>query len=166
MKHSLDIEDFKIKARLLKIEIDDSGNSKDYGQFIRYKLLDEPQERPARDYTMSKKQRKYSFEKIEERLSHNKVVYSTAEIASEFEKIKKENIETPDLKLTLEPWQIEKDTMTGIYVRLDIGQSKTGVIKIPDYKIDSLENGNYEVFINHKDFFISWTKRINLKVNL
>lgn len=153
MKHSLDIEDFKIKARLLKIEIDDSGNSKDYGQFIRYKLLDEPQERPARDYTMSKKQRKYSFEKIEERLSHNKVVYSTAEIASEFEKIKKENIETPDLKLTLEPWQIEKDTMTGIYVRLDIGQSKTGVIKIPDYKIDSLENGNYEVFINHKDFF-------------
>lgn len=153
MKYSLDLQDFKIKARLLKIEIDDNGNSKDYGQFIRYKLLDEPQERPARDYTMSKKQRKYSFEKIEERLTHNKVVYSTSEIGSEFEKIKKENKEVPDLKLTLEPWQIEKDTLTGIYVRLDIGQSKTGVIKIPDYKIDALDNGHYEIFINHKDFF-------------
>ena len=50
---------------------------------INFKLLDMPQERPARDYTLNKKRRIYNEENILERVEHNdpKIVYSLLEIA-------------------------------------------------------------------------------------
>lgn len=147
MRQSIDIEDFKNKAKLLNLEIDFSK------KYATYKLLDFEQKRPARDDSMSQKKRKYSLENISERLTHNKVVYSLSEVVSEFQKIKAEKKDNPDLKLIIEPWQIKKDTMTGIYIEVEYGSRQTGLIKIPDYKMDKLDNGNYEIYINKKDYF-------------
>ncbi|GAB2022665.1 relaxase/mobilization nuclease domain-containing protein [Pseudolactococcus yaeyamensis] len=147
MKHAKDIEEFKTKAKLLNVGIDFSG------KYAKYKLLDFPQQRPARDDSMSNKKRKYSLENIAERLTHNQVVYNLAEVVSEFQKIQDEKISNPDIRLVVEPWQIKKDTMTGIYVEVEYGRRQKGLIKIPDYKIDRLNNGNYEVYINKADYF-------------
>lgn len=147
MKQSTNIDDFKNKAKLLNLNIDFSK------KYATYKLLDFEQKRPARDDSMSKKKRKYSLDNISERLTHNKVVYSLSEVVSEFQKIQDDKKENPDVRLVIEPWQIKQDTMTGVYIEVEYGIRKTGLIKIPDYKMDKLDNGNYEIFINNKDYF-------------
>ena len=49
---------------------------------------------------------------------------------------KKEKEELPDLTFIIEPWQIEKDTMTGIYVEIAYGRYETGIVKIPDFMLE------------------------------
>ena len=61
LKHSLSLEDFEQKAAALNLQIDFSG------KFVKYKLLDQPQQRNVRDDTLSKKGL-YSLEKIKERI--------------------------------------------------------------------------------------------------
>lgn len=147
MKQSTNIDDFKNKARLLNLDVDFSK------KYATYKLLDFEQKRPARGDSMSKKKRKYSLENISERLSHNKVVYSLSEVVSEFQKIQDDKKENPDVRLVIEPWQIKQDTMTGVYIEIEYGSRQMGLIKIPDYKMDKLDNGSYEIHINNKDYF-------------
>ena len=64
IKHSTSWDDFKIKAAALDIEIDSNHFSKEYDQVINYRLKDFPQERWVRDYTLNKKRRSFSLEKI------------------------------------------------------------------------------------------------------
>ncbi len=65
-----------------------------------------------------------------------KAVYGVLEIAQKFEEQKKEKEELPDLTFIIEPWQIEKDTMTGIYVEIAYGRYETGIVKIPDFMLE------------------------------
>lgn len=60
LKHSASWEDFLLKSKQLNISVDPNHRSKEYGNVINSKLLDMPQERPARDYTLNKKRRNYS----------------------------------------------------------------------------------------------------------
>lgn len=155
LKHSLSWEDFLAKAKQLNLSVDPNHQSKEYGKVINFKLLDMPQERPARDYTLNKKRRIYNEENILERVEHNdpKIVYSLLEIAKKYSEEKAEKEALPDLVFTIEPWQIEKDTMTGIYVQFSFGRYETGIVKIPDFMLEPKEAGRYEVHFNYKDTF-------------
>ena len=159
LKHSTSWDDFLIKAKLLSIEVDPNHKSKEYGQVINYKLLDIPQKRPARDYTLNKKHRIYNEENILERTSKNDpdAVFHVSEIAQKYAEQKAEKEELPDLTFVIEPWQIQKDTMTGIYVEVAYSRYETGVIKIPDYKLDQRNDGRYEAHFNYKDTFYFWS---------
>ncbi|WP_195957999.1 relaxase/mobilization nuclease domain-containing protein [Enterococcus gallinarum] len=155
LNHSISWEDFLVKAKLLNLAVDPIHKSKEYGKVINYKLLDLPQERPARDYTLNKKRRSYNEEKIRERTSKNdpKAVCGVLEIAKKYEEQKKEKEELADLTFIIEPWQIEKDTMTGIYVEIAYGRYETGIVKIPDFMLEKKEDGRYEAHFNYKDTF-------------
>lgn len=159
LKHSTSWDDFLIKAAALSIEVDPNHKSKEYGQVINYKLLDMPQKRPARDYTLNKKHRIYNVENILERTSKNdpKAVFQVGEIIQKYSEHKAQKEELPDLTFIIEPWQIERDTMTGIYVEVAYGRYEKGVVKIPDYKLDQREDGRYEVHFNYKDTFYFWS---------
>lgn len=158
LTHSTSWDDFLIKARLLQVSIDPDHTSKEYGQVTNYQLLDLPQKRPARDYTLNKKQRLYNKENILDRVSKNDplAVFNTLEIAQKYLEQKEEKEELPDLKFVIEPWQIQRDTATGIYVEIAYGRYETGVVKIPDYRLDQLKNGQYEAHFNYKDIFYFW----------
>lgn len=155
LRHSINFEDFKQKAHALNIQVDELHKSKDYGQVINYQLTDFPQQRPARDYTLNKKSRKYSFDKLVERFENNHIegVYHVEQIKQAFQDEHQKIEQEPDLEFVIQPWQIEKDTMNAIYVRVEYGRYEEGVIKIPDYKLDKLEDGSYKAYFKNKDSF-------------
>lgn len=155
IKHSTSWDDFKIKAAALDIEIDSNHFSKEYGQVINYRLKDFPQERWVRDYTLNKKRRSFSLEKIVAQSEKNNPAGSLAawEIKTAFEKFQKEKEALPDIEVIIPPEQIESKSMTGIYIEIDYGRFERGTIKIPDYKLDLQEDGSYKAYINYKDSF-------------
>ncbi|HBI2077907.1 TPA: hypothetical protein I0H43_RS13545 [Enterococcus faecalis] len=108
---------------------------------INFKLLDMSQESPVRDYTLNKKRRICNEENIIERVEHNnpKIVYSLLEIAQKYSEEKAEKESLPDLTFTIEPGQIEKDTMTGIYVQFSYGRYEIGIVKIVGSKTNLLK---------------------------
>lgn len=158
LTHSTNWEDFLVKARLLNVSVDPNHQSKEHGQVINYKLLDLPQIKVARDYTLNKKQRLYNKENILDRISKNDpvAVFHSADIAQKYQEQKEEKESLPDLTFVIEPWQIQRDTMTGIYVEVAYGRYETGVVKIPDYRLDQREDGKYEARFNYKDTFYFW----------
>lgn len=147
------LEDFLSKATLLKIDVNFSR------KFATYCLRDFPQERSARDTTLLTKKerqnehRKYSYEGIIERIAQNTIQLSEREFLEQWHNFQNDKIKFPEIKCLVEPWQIEKETMTGIYVRVKMGKRNTGLVKIPDYKFDQLPDGNFEVFITTRDQF-------------
>lgn len=152
LKHSTSWDDFLLKASALNVEVDFNHQSKEYGQVVNYKLLDMPQKRPARDYTINKKHRIYNVENIIERTSKNndEAVFHVGEIIKKYSEHKAQKEALPDMTFIIEPWQIEKDTTTGIYVEIAYGRYEKGVIKIPDYKLDQRKDGRYEAHFNYK----------------
>ncbi|MGV8976360.1 relaxase/mobilization nuclease domain-containing protein [Lactococcus lactis] len=126
LRHALNFEDFKQKAQALHIQIDEKHQSKDYGRVINYQLMDFPQKRSVRDYTLNKKNRSYSLEKIMERLkeNHEEGVYRVEEINQAFQKEQKQKAQEPDLEFVIQTWQIERDTIHGVYVRVNMGVMK------------------------------------------
>ncbi|MDN3202072.1 relaxase/mobilization nuclease domain-containing protein [Enterococcus faecalis] len=160
LKHSTSWDDFLKKAKLLQLSVDSNHQSKEYGQVINYQLLDKEQKRPARNYTLNQKHRIYNKESIIERISKNdpKIVYHLEEVAEKYNEYKQEKESLPDLKVIIEPWQIEKDTLTGIYVEINYGRYEKGVIKIPDYRLEKRKGGGYEAYFNYKDVFYFWSE--------
>ncbi len=72
LDHSSTLEDFKIKAAALNLDVDFSG------KWTTYKLLDEPQLKSTRSRTLDRSKsgkesqyNKYNIERIQERLSRN-----------------------------------------------------------------------------------------------
>ncbi|MGV8956319.1 hypothetical protein ACN9TB_00945 [Lactococcus lactis] len=53
----------------------------------------------------------------------------------------------------IQPWEIERDTIHGVYVRVEYGRYEEGVIKIPDYQLDKLEDGSYKAYFKNRDAF-------------
>ena len=146
LKHSLSLEDFKHKAAALDLQIDFSG------KFVKYKLLDQPQQRNVRDDTLSKKGL-YSLEKIKERISKNQLVFDVEELKEQYQESKEKTANDFELKLEVESWQVEQESKQGIYVQMDMGALNSGTILIPSHKVDKNENGNYTIYIKEKDYF-------------
>lgn len=63
------------------------------------------------------------------------------EIAQKYSEEKAEKDSLPDLVFTIEPWQIERDTMTGIYVQFSYGRYDTGIVKILDFMLEQKAGG-------------------------
>lgn len=146
LKHSLSLEDFKQKAAALDLQIDFSG------KFVKYKLLDQPQQRNVRDDTLSKKGL-YSLEKIKERISKNQLVFDVEELKAQYQESKEKTANDFELKLEVESWQVEQESKQGIYVQMDMGALNSGTILIPSHKVDKNEDGNYTIYIKEKDYF-------------
>lgn len=146
LKHSLSLEDFKHKAAALDLQVDFSG------KFVKYKLLDQPQQRNVRDDTLSKKGL-YSLEKIRERISKNQLVFDVEELKEQYQESKEKTANDFELKLEVESWQVEQESKQGIYVQMDMGALNSGTILIPSHKVDKNEDGNYTIYIKEKDYF-------------
>lgn len=146
LKHSLSLEDFKHKAAALDLQVDFSG------KFVKYKLLDQPQQRNVRDDTLAKKGL-YSLEKIRERISKNQLVFDVEELKEQYQESKEKTANDFELKLEVESWQVEQESKQGIYVQMDMGALNSGTILIPSHKVDKNEDGNYTIYIKEKDYF-------------
>lgn len=146
LKQSLSLEDFKEKGAALDLQIDFSG------KYVKYKLIDEPQQRNVRDDTLSKKGT-YSLKQIIDRIALNEVVLDVSEMKEQYQtqKVKAEN--DFELKLTVEAWQVEQESKQGIYVQMDYGALNSGTILVPAHKVDKQEDGNYTIYIKERDYF-------------
>lgn len=146
MKHSLDQKDFFQKARALDLRIDTSR------KYVTYQLTDQPQQRPVRDRTLSKKG-KYSLEKLQESFATNEVVYNLENVKDRYEeeKIKKE--EDFELKITIEPWQITHLTAASIHIPITFGLDRKGTVSIPSRMLDQNDNGRFTAYLKRNDFF-------------
>ena len=150
LKHSTSLEDFKVKAKALDLNVDYSG------KFVKYRLtvpLDgKLQERNTRDDILSKR-RKYSLENILKRLDQNQVTFDLLEIKDRYQKEERERSSDFEVKLEVEDWQVKQETSRGIYLEMEFGVNQTGTILIPARQGDKLENGSYEIYLKQKDFF-------------
>ncbi|WP_375708938.1 relaxase/mobilization nuclease domain-containing protein [Streptococcus dysgalactiae] len=146
LKHATSLEDFKEKAKALNLSVDFSG------KHVTYRLLDSEQERNTRDSGLSKRGG-YSLVAIEKRTSKNKVGYPLETIKSEYDKLLKAKENDFEMHLTIDPWQIKSETLTGIYLEVDYGLSNKGLIKIPRRQLDELEDGKFDIFIKKSDYF-------------
>lgn len=146
LKHSLSLEDFKQKAKVLDLQIDFSG------KFVKYQLTDQPQKRRVRDDTLSKKGR-YSLEQIKEQVEKNQLVYDVSEIKERYQETKSEIDNDFELKLSVASWQVEQESKQGIYLQMDYGALNSGTILVPAHKVDKTEDGNYTIYIKEKDYF-------------
>lgn len=146
LKHSTSLEDFKSKAQALNLNVDFSG------KYAKYKLLDKEQKRNTRDSSLSKKGR-YSLESVEKQIAKNEVVYNLDEIKSEYDKLQREKADDFEIRVKIEPWQVEAKTETGIYLQMQYGIANQGTVKIPSRLVDELEDGSFDIFIKKSDFF-------------
>ncbi|KAF0052067.1 relaxase/mobilization nuclease domain-containing protein [Streptococcus agalactiae] len=145
-KHATSLEDFKQKAKALNLAVDFSG------KHVTYRLLDSDQERNTRDTALSKRGG-YSLSTIESIVTRNKVTHSLESITSEYDKVVKAKANDFEMRLTIEPWQVKSETLTGIYLEVDYGLANQGLVKIPRRQVDPLENGKFELFLKKSDYF-------------
>ena len=146
LKHSTSLADFQEKAKVLGLAVDFSG------KYAKYKLLDKEQKRNTRDSTLSKKGR-YSLEQIEERIAKNEIVHPLESIKDEYDKEQAEKAEDFEIRVKIEPWQVEHETNTGIYLQMQYGIANQGTVKIPSRLVDKQEDGSFDIFIKKSDFF-------------
>ncbi len=146
LKHSTSLDDFQDKAKALNLAVDFSG------KYAKYKLLDQEQKRNTRDSTLSKKGR-YSLEQIRERLAKNEIVHPLEKIKTEYDKQQAEKAEDFEKRVKIEPWQVEYETDSGIYLQIQYGIANQGTVKIPNRLIDKQEDGSFDIFIKKSDFF-------------
>ena len=148
LEHSLDLDDFKTKAKALNLAVDFSG------KWATYRLLDDVQVRNTRGRNLVKSDpERYNLERIEAHLKKNTGTFSVEDVVNQYE----EKIETIkndfDYQVTIEPWQIDHVTAKGLYINVDFGLSQHGVIFIGAYKTDLLEDGNYNLYLKINDYF-------------
>lgn len=148
LEHSLDLDDFKTKAKALNLAVDFSG------KWATYRLLDDVQVRNTRGRSLVKSDpERYNLERIESHLKKNTGTFSVEDVVNQYE----EKIETVkndfDYQVTIEPWQIDHVTAKGLYINVDFGLSHHGVIFIGAYKTDLLEDGNTNLYFKTNDYF-------------
>lgn len=146
LKHSLDINDFLQKAKALNLQIDTSG------KYVKYMLMDQPQERFVRDRTLSKKG-KFSLEKIKEQIATNEVVYDLNVIKEKYDEEQESKQDDFELQITIEPWQVQQLTSQSIYVPITFGLDRKGTVSIPARMLDQNEDGTFTAFVKKNDFF-------------
>lgn len=148
LDHSSNIEDFKLKAAALHLHVDFSG------KWSTFKLLDEPQVKNTRGRSLSKRHpEKYNQEQIEERLKQNEGVFTVEDVVSQYEEAISRKEKDFDYMVTVEEWQISHSTDKGYYLNVDFGIENRGKLFIGGYKVDKLEEGQYNLFIKRSDYF-------------
>lgn len=146
LKHSLDMNDFLQKAKALNLQIDTSG------KYVKYMLMDQPQERFVRDRTLSKKG-KFSLKKIKEQIATNEVVYDLNVIKEKYDEEQEGKQDDFELQVTIEPWQVQQLTSQSIYVPITFGLDRKGTVSIPARMLDQNEDGTFTAFVKKNDFF-------------
>lgn len=146
LKHSLDMTDFLQKAKALNLQVDTSG------KYVKYKLIDQPQERFVRDRTLSKTG-KYSLDNIREQLATNEVVYDVTILKEKYDEEQESKQDDFEMQLTIEPWQIQQLTRQSIYVPVTFGLDRKGTVSIPARMLDQNEDGTFTAYLKKNDFF-------------
>lgn len=146
LKHSLDMTDFLQKAKALNLQVDTSG------KYVKYKLVDQPQERFVRDRTLSKTG-KYSLDNIKEQLATNEVVYDVTILKEKYDEEQESKQDDFETQLTIEPWQIQQLTKQSIYVPITFGLDRKGTVSIPARMLDQNEDGTFTAYLKKNDFF-------------
>lgn len=146
LKHSLDMTDFLQKAKALNLQVDTSG------KYVKYKLVDQPQERFVRDRTLSKTG-KYSLDNIKEQLATNEVVYDITVIKEKYDEEQESKQDDFEMQLTIEPWQIQQLTSQSIHVPVTFGLDRKGTVSIPARMLDQNEDGTFTAYLKKNDFF-------------
>lgn len=146
LKHSLDMTDFLQKAKALNLQVDTSG------KYVKYKLVDQPQERFVRDRTLSKTG-KYSLDNIKEQLATNEVVYDVTILKEKYNEEQESKQDDFEMQLTIEPWQIQQLTRQSIYVPITFGLDRKGTVSIPARMLDQNEDGTFTAYLKKNDFF-------------
>lgn len=146
LKHSLDMDDFFQKAKALNLQVDTSR------KYVRYKLMDQPQDRFVRDRTLSKIG-KYSLDNIKEQLATNEVVYDVTVLKEKYDEEQESKQDDFEMQLTIEPWQIQQLTSQSIHVPVTFGLDRKGTVSIPARMLDQNEDGTFTAYIKKNDFF-------------
>ena len=146
LKNSLDMTDFLQKAKALNLQVDTSG------KYVKYKLVDQPQERFVRDRTLSKTG-KYSLDNIKEQLATNEVVYDVTILKEKYDEEQESKQDDFEMQLTIEPWQIQQLTRQSIYVPITFGLDRKGTVSIPARMLDQNEDGTFTAYLKKNDFF-------------
>lgn len=146
LKHSLDMTDFLQKAKALNLQVDTSG------KYVKYKLVDQPQERFVRDRTLSKTG-KYSLDNIKDQLATNEVVYDVTILKEKYDEEQESKQDDFEMQLTIEPWQIEQLMSQSIHVPVTFGLDRKGTVSIPARMLDQNEDGTFTAYLKKNDFF-------------
>lgn len=146
LKHSLNMDDFFQKAKALNLQVDTSR------KYVRYKLMDQPQDRFVRDRTLSKIG-KYSLDNIKEQLATNEVVYDVTILKEKYDAEQESKQDDFEMQLTIEPWQIQQLTSQSIHVPVTFGLDRKGTVSIPARMLDQNEDGTFTAYIKKNDFF-------------
>lgn len=148
LEHSSNIEDFKEKAAALYLHVDFSK------KWATYRLLDQPQTKNTRGRNLAKSNpEKYNLARIEERLKENTAIFSVDEVVDRYEE--KENAVKHDFdyQVKIESWQVDHVTSKGIYLNIDFGVANHGQLFIGGYKVDQLEDGDFNLYVKYDDIF-------------
>ncbi|MDK8223642.1 relaxase/mobilization nuclease domain-containing protein [Enterococcus faecalis] len=148
LEQSSSINDFLEKAEALNLSADFSN------KWTIYRLLDEPQIKNTRSRSLSKSDpTRYNYEKIIERLKENKNVLTVEECVKRYEEKNEQEKNNFDYQFTIEPWQLSHKTERGYYINIDYGYGNSGKLFVGGYKVDPLDNGNYNIYIKRNEYF-------------
>ena len=146
--HSSSLDDFLVKAEALDLSVDFSG------KWSTFRLLDEPQVKNTRGRNLMKSDPNfYDLERIVDQVKLNTETFSVEDVVSRYEEKVNRKENDFDYQLTLESWQISHKTTKGYYLNVDIGYGDPGKIFVGAYKVDALDNGDYNIFVKQNDYF-------------
>lgn len=148
LDHSSSIEDFKEKADALYLHVDFSK------KWATYRLLDQPQIKNTRGRSLTKRDsEKYNLDRIESRLKENTATFTVEEVVDRYEEKENEVKNDFDYQVKIESWQVDHVTTKGIYLNVDFGVAEHGQLFIGGFKIDQLENGDFNLYVKKEDIF-------------
>lgn len=153
MRHSLSIQDFVEKAKSLDLDVEWLPSRK----YISFFLKNSMQERAIRNRSLGtkkeKEEGKYSKKNIAAQFVQNDRVFDKEEIREAFNNLHQQKEEVTEIQCDIEPWQVDHVTKNYLYLNLEFGIDQKGQIQIPMHQVDSLENGNYRLYLKKFDQF-------------
>ena len=146
--HSSSIEDFKVKADALHLEVDFSK------KWATYKLLDEPQIKVTRGRSLVKSDpEKYNKDRLVDVINQNTGIFSVEDVVNQYEETVTKKESDFDYQVLVEPWQLSHKTDRGYYLNVDFGFDNQKQVFVGSYKVDQLDDGNYFLYIKQNDYF-------------
>lgn len=148
MQHSSSFDDFLKKAEALNLSVDFSG------KWATYRLMDEPQLRNTRGRNLRKNDPTfYNLENIQKTVNENEGHFTVEEVLEQYEETSTRASQDFDYQITIDEWQVSHSTDKGYYLNVDFGLENKGKLFIGGYKMDALEDGQFNLFVKRSDFF-------------
>jgi hypothetical protein len=142
-------QNFMANAKMLGLEINVEG------KWTKFKLTDEPQEKWTRSRALNKSNpEKYNFDNLQKRLAENDDIEVPIEdiVSSYEEKINRDKV-SYDWQFKIRKNDIDHQTARGIYLKIDYGIAKHGLVFIPGFKLDEIASGDFTAFLKISDRF-------------